>query len=45
MGDALLGAPAYQAIVPQVQPPDQSGEFYLGISGDFTIGSDTCNLD
>jgi hypothetical protein len=37
MGGALLGVPAYQAIVPQVQPPGQSGEFYLGIFGDFIM--------
>jgi hypothetical protein len=40
MSGLLLGAPAYQTIVPQGQPLYQSGEFYLGIFGDFTSGTD-----
>jgi hypothetical protein len=40
MGGPLLGAQAYQAMVPQVRPLCQSGEFYLGIIGDFIIGTD-----
>jgi len=43
MGGALLGILAYQTIMPQVRPPDQSGEFYLGIFGDYIIGTD--NID
>jgi len=41
MGGALLGVLAYQTIMPQVRPPDQSGEFYLSIFGDYIIGTDT----
>jgi hypothetical protein len=32
---------ANQAIVPQVRPLDQSGEFYLGPFGEFTTGRDS----
>jgi len=41
MGGLLLCTLVCQAIVPQAQPHHQSGEFYIGRFGDFTIGRDS----
>jgi hypothetical protein len=40
MSGPPLGTVAIQAIVPSVQPLDQSGEFYVGRFGEFTVGRD-----
>ena len=41
MGGLLSGTPANQAVVPQGNPVDKSGEFYLGHFGDSAIGRDS----